>query len=206
MPKKKAAQTVEGHNQVFEFKITLDESRPSIWRVIRMGDGTLESLHDCIQAAMGWEESHLHQFIIEKKYYQPAVGADLMDFGFGPEVHDSHEVRLSKLLTARRKGFKFKYEYDFGDSWMHTVAYQGSFPKEPGEEYPQCVVGANACPPEDVGGVWGYAEKLQALAEPGNAEHDELIEWFGEFDPREFHRGEADARMRPRRRSRRRPE
>lgn len=95
-----------------------------------------------------------------------------------------------------RAGVRFLYEYDFGDSWEHTLRVEKILPPEPGVHYPQCLAGKRACPPEDVGGVWGYQEFLAALADPDDPQHDEYLEWIGgEFDAETFDPGEVNARL-----------
>ena len=81
---------------------------------------------------------------------------------------------------------KFVYEYDFGDGWQHAIKLEGTANAEPGIKYPRCTDGKRACPPEDVGGVWGYVEFLEAISDPEHERHEELMEWAGEFDPDEF--------------------
>src|SRR5262249_4936275 len=82
---------------------------------------------------------------------------------------------------------KFRYTYDFGDNWRHTIQVEKVLAPAAGERYPKCVKGKRACPPEDCGGVWGYAELLEALADPKHKRHEELKEWVGgEFDPEAF--------------------
>ena len=78
------------------------------------------------------------------------------------------------------------YQYDFGDDWEHEVVFEGCLKAEKGQRYPICMEGKRNCPPEDVGGVWGYAEFLEALADPNHERHEDLVEWGGDFDHEEF--------------------
>ncbi len=187
-------------DRVYQLKIQLDGAHLPIWRVIQTADVTLDDLHFQIQAAMGWDDDHLHQFRVGKVKYMPP-SPDGFDLGFGPLIKDSERVRLSTVLNGQIKGFKFKYEYDFGDSWMHTITFNGLVPREPGAKYPRCIDGKNACPPEDIGGIWGYSERLEILEDPEHPEYDEISDWMGDFDPHAFSVAEADEAM-PRRRSR----
>ena len=126
-------------NAVFQFKITLVQSRPPIWRRIQVDDCTLDRLHEHIQTAMGWTNSHLHQFEIGGKQYADPM---LMEEGrkeFG--VLDSTRTNISKLVPKTGKQFQFQYEYDFGDGWEHEILLEGIFPKEPGRNYPLCLEG-----------------------------------------------------------------
>ena len=115
-------------SQVYRFKITLLDVKPTIWRRIQVSDCTLDKLHEHVQAAMGWTNSHLHQFAIGgRRYGDPA----LLDDGWGDEDFiDSTKLRLSKLLEKKRKSFRFFYEYDFGDGWRHEIVYEGMQPAE----------------------------------------------------------------------------
>ena len=184
-PAKKSKRTTRTKTDIlYQFKITLLASAPPIWRRIQVQDGTLDKLHEHIQTAMGWTNSHLHQFEIKgERYGDP----ELLDDGFEDfECEDSTTTTLSEILPKIGKRFAFKYEYDFGDGWEHEVLYEGSPPLEKGKKYPICLEGERACPPEDVGGVWGYADFLEAIADPKHEQHDDFVEWAGEFDPAEF--------------------
>ncbi|HVU88054.1 MAG TPA: plasmid pRiA4b ORF-3 family protein [Pirellulales bacterium] len=182
-------------SQVYRFKITLLDVKPPIWRRIEVADGTLDELHEHIQTAMGWTNSHLHQFDIGgRRYGDP----ELLDDGWGDrDFVDSTKLRLNKLLDKKRKSFRFHYEYDFGDGWRHEIIYEGVQPAEPGAKYPRCTEGARACPPEDCGGPWGYMDFLEAIRDPKHESHDDLLEWIGgEFDSEAFDLKEANKEMR----------
>jgi len=164
----------------YQIKVTLDHIRPPIWRRILVhSDISLTELHITIQAAMGWANYHLHQFIVGDQYY----GApDIEDF---VEMRD--ESRVSLYDVAPDMGGTFKYEYDFGDGWIHTVLVEKIVEPERGVKLPVVIQGKRACPPEDVGGPWGYAEFIDALKDPRHPEHERYVEWIGgEFDPDEF--------------------
>ena len=178
---------------LYQFKITLLESNPPIWRRIQVQDCTLDKLHEHIQTAMGWTNSHLHQFEIKgERYGDP----ELLDDGFEDfECVDSTVTMVSDILPKTGKRFAFKYEYDFGDDWQHEVLYEGSPPLEKGKKYPLCLEGERACPPEDVGGVWGYAEYVEALADPKHERHEEFMEWSGPIDPDDFDPKKATREM-----------
>ncbi|MCB9925604.1 MAG: plasmid pRiA4b ORF-3 family protein [Planctomycetaceae bacterium] len=170
---------------LYQFKITLLDAKPLIWRRIQVKDCTLDKLHEHIQTAMGWTNSHLHQFEIRgDRYGDP----ELLDDGFEDfECVDSTKTNLSQILPKTGKRFSFKYEYDFGDGWEHEVLFEGSPPVDPKAKYPLCLEGERACPPEDCGGVWGYGDFLEAISNPKHEEHDNMLEWIGgRFDPEEF--------------------
>ena len=176
---------------IYQIKVTLEASKPPIWRrLLVRSDVTLAELHQVIQAAMGWAGYHLHQFIVGETYY----GEPHPDYGF--EMRDESRVKLSHV--APDEGAKFGYEYDFGDSWLHQVLVEKVLPPEPGQRYPVCIKGRRACPPEDVGGVWGYEEFLEAIRDPDHPEHEDYLEWIGgEFDPEEFDLDDVNAALRP---------
>lgn len=170
-----------GAFSLYQFKITLKEIRPPIWRRFWVPDWiTLSDLHDIIQVVMGWDNSHLHEFLWKGKRY----GAPASDWGF-EEVINEDTVTLRKLGLSPKN--KIQYEYDFGDSWEHELLLEKILPGEEGSLFPFCLKGARACPPEDSGGVWGYEEVLEILKDPDHEEYRSLKEWFPrEFDPEYF--------------------
>ena len=171
--------------QLLQFKITLVESRPPIWRRIQVQDCTLDKLHEHIQSAMGWTNSHLHDFQINgKRYCDP----QLLDDGFDDvECFDSTKTMLSEILPATGKRFAFTYQYDFGDSWEHEVVFEGNPPIDLPVKYPVCVEGERACPPEDIGGIWGYPEFIKIIVNPKHPEHKYYLECCGgSFSPEQF--------------------
>ena len=167
---------------IYQLKITLEGIQPPVWRqVLVPGDFTLGDLHEVIQATFGWWDYHLHQFIVGETYY---ASPDVDDFEeFSAEDEDGVTLRQ----VAPGEGFAFRYQYDFGDDWLHHILVEEIGVPEPGKEYPVVVDGQRACPPEDVGGIWGYENFLRAIADPEHEEHEEFLEWVGgEFDPEAF--------------------
>jgi hypothetical protein len=190
---KPARITKPRSGQVFQFKITLLGIKPSIWRRVHVKDCTLDKLHEHIQTAMGWTNSHLHQFEIDDEIFGDP---ELLDDGFADfACEDSTITKISEVVPESSKRFRLLYQYDFGDSWEHEVLFEGCLPVEKGMKYPLCLEGERACPPEDVGGVWGYEEFLEALTDPKHERHDELLEWRGPFDPEKFDPKEATKHM-----------
>jgi hypothetical protein len=165
---------------VFQLKVSLKGSKPPIWRRIQVrGSITLYKLHQILQLAMGWTDSHLHQFIAQGAYYGMA-GAE-----WGLEVKNEQRVKLGQIVANVKD--RFVYEYDFGDGWEHVIVVEEVLPPEPGVRYPLCLKGKRACPPEDVGGIWGYEHFLEAMGDPEHPEHADMAAWWGdEFDPEEF--------------------
>lgn len=180
---KPAAKSPTKPKRVYQLKITLEDSKPKIWRrVLVPATITLGKLHQVIQLAMGWQGGHLHCFKIEDKTYsypQPDTGwEDFSDI-------DYRRITLTKVVPVEKA--KFSYEYDFGDGWSHQIAVEKIFDAAEGMGSPVCVAGERACPPEDVGGVGGYAEFLKAISKPKHPEHAHYLEWIGyTFDPEAF--------------------
>ena len=170
-------KTGDGGNLV-SLKVTLRGIRPPVWRrLIMPGTMTLGDLHE----AMGWEDGHLHAFDIGGTPY-----------GDRRVVDDEH--RLTPDGVVKSKVPRFRYTYDFGDNWEHTITVEKSPPAIEGRAYPACVAGKRNCPPEDCGGVWGYAELLHILADPAHPERADRLDWLGEaFDPEDFSVAVADA-------------
>jgi hypothetical protein len=194
--RKKTQQTTAkiSSTTVFQFKVTLKGIEPPIWRRIQVKDCTLDKLHEHIQTTMGWTNSHLHQFEIDGvRYGDPELLCD--DFDNETPIN-SLETRVSQIIPKNGKRFSFDYEYDFGDGWEHEVLFEGCLQVEKGTRYPLCLEGARACPPEDVGGIYGYQEYLEALANPKHEEHDSYMEWHGPFDPEAFDAKAAAKEMR----------
>ena len=188
--KPKASPRPKGKTKVasgtlFQFKVTLLCIEPAIWRRIQVHDCTLDKLHEHIQTAMGWTNSHLHQFFINgERFGDPDLLEDDVD---GFEFVDSTRMMFSEILPKEGKRLAFNYEYDFGDGWDHEILFEGCPPVEITKKYPYCLEGEGACPPEDVGGIGGYQEFLAAIADPQHKEHTSMLRWCGgKFSPDEF--------------------
>jgi hypothetical protein len=132
---------------VFSLKVALRGSKPPIWRRLLVADTvTLADLHETIQGAMGWGRCHAHAFDIGgKQYGDPEFLEDISD-----------EAKTTLKTVYKSGATSFKYTYDFGDHWEHTVTLEKAQPAIEGQVYPICVAGKRNCPPEDCGGVWGY--------------------------------------------------
>ncbi|RUT03794.1 plasmid pRiA4b ORF-3 family protein [Dulcicalothrix desertica PCC 7102] len=175
---------------IYQLKITLKYTKPPIWRrVLVKNNTTLGQLHRTVQEAMGWDDYHLHSWNIGGMEY----GIPHEDYD--SDMGDEKNVKLSKLIGSSEK-IKFYYTYDFGDSWEHEILVEKILPSAPDTRYPVCVTGKRACPPEDCGGAWGYAELLSTLNDPENAEYEERMEWLeGEFDPEKFDLKEINSKL-----------
>ncbi len=174
---------------IYQLKITLDNSEPPIWRRIEVSPETkLDELHKIVQTTMGWKNGHLHHFMIGNAYYTPPSKWD--DFG-----NDYTGMKIRDFL--RIEGAKMKYEYDFGDSWIHTIRLEKIKEKERGVRYPRCIKGKRACPPEDCGGVWGYMELESIMKDKKHEQYEEMVEWLGrKWDPEKFEVERIDKKLR----------
>ncbi len=177
------------NQKIYQLKITLKNIRPPIWRRVQVESSTtLGQLHQIIQAVIGWYDSHLHQFSINGIDY----GQPQPEYEF--DVQDEKKVKLSQVVAGEK--FKFLYTYDFGDDWEHEILVEKILPVVPDTRYPICLTGKRACPPEDCGGPWGYAELVEALQDTLHPEHEEKLEWVGEdFDPNAFALDEVNQQL-----------
>jgi hypothetical protein len=173
-PQPSAAESAE---EICSVRITLLDTDPPIWREVEVPTAiTLKTLHEVVQAAMGWFDQHLWEFTVGKQRYGLALGQDWGD----PPRKDAAKVRLREVLGPRRT--TIEYLYDFGDSWEHRLIVTGVRPGEAGVRYPRYVAGERAAPPEDCGGTPGFYHALEALADASHPDRADIAEWFGEFD------------------------
>ena len=167
----------------WQLRVDLLDVTPTVWRRLLVPPTlTLPKLHHALQIALGWTDSHLHEFLINGVRY----GVPDPDWQDEWPVMDERRVALHEALGPSVRCFD--YVYDFGDDWHHSVVVESLYaPLAPGRTAVYCSDGANACPPEDVGGAPGYAELLTALADPHHEEHQSYLEWIGgAFDPARF--------------------
>lgn len=166
----------------YQLKISLLYSEPAIWRCVQVPENiTLAKLHDVIQLCMGWTDTHLHQFMIGGNLYGPGN----MDDEWG-EINTIDEATIRLCDLEADMGKRGMYEYDFGDGWQHEIEIEKIVPSaEKAPRYPVLLDGARACPPEDIGGVPGYENFLEAMNNPQNEEHEQIRQWYGSetFDP-----------------------
>jgi hypothetical protein len=167
---------------IYRLYVFLLDIAPPIWRRIELSSETsLAQLHKVLQAAMGWQGYHLHEFEIGGQRY----GVPDTDYDLPGEVVKDSAIKLSSALP--RKGASLLYSYDFGDNWAHSVVLEDIVPIEPDTKYPRVLDGARACPPEDSGGPYGYADLVEILAKPRHKEYRQMREWAGKnFDPEKF--------------------
>ena len=169
---------------IYQIKVSLRYTRPPIWRRLLVPASlTLERLHDVLQLAMGWDDSHLHEFRIGQKRFGKTSTEDRL-MGMDP-IGNERTTYLYRVLG--KVGAKTLYTYDFGDGWEHAIVVEKVLPPEPEVPYPVCVGGKLQGPPEDCGGIPGYYNLLEAVRDPAHPEHEDLLDWVGgEFDPDAF--------------------
>jgi len=166
---------------IYQLRVELLDVTPIIWRrVLVPGSIKLHRLHGVLQWTMGWAGGHLHEFVIDYDHY----GEPDPYFNEPPRLQPDNRFTLAAALGTRKE---FLYLYDYGDGWEHRVSVEQILPADPALKLPQCLDGANACPPEDVGGPPGYADFLAAIGDPDHEEHAAMLEWCGgAFDPTAF--------------------
>ena len=171
----------DSFNEIATVRIELRHADPLIWRQVEVPTSiTLKVLHDIIQAVMGWFDYHLWQFTIGKQRYGPP-----MDDLWGTERRiDASKVRLRDVLKPRKT--IIDYLYDMGDSWEHRLTVTGVRAGEPGVSYPRYIGGERNGPPEDCGGIPGFYQLLEVLADPTHPDHAFLKQWAGDYDPDTF--------------------
>jgi hypothetical protein len=178
-------------DEILVLKVSLRGARPPIWRRLRIpARTTLDTLHEVLQVSFGWLDYHLHVFECGGERYSDRSA----ETDWGEPDGDESQVRLADLVGG--PGDRLRYEYDFGDSWQHDIVVEQAIPDD-GATVAVCLGGRRAAPPEDSGGVGGYAELCAILADPRHAEHDERMAWIGgRFDPTHFDPGEVNSLLR----------
>ena len=174
--------------RVLQFKITVQDIEPVIWRRIQVPSNyNFWDLHVAIQDAMGWQDYHLHRFEIKGKRKRKEVHIGIPDFDRFSEIQEvlpGWEIPIGEHFNDL--GVTAKYCYDYGDDWSHLVVLEGYILKDSNTDYPICLDGARACPPEDCGGTWGYDNLLKCLSDPGSEDYSEMREWAEDWHPEFF--------------------
>jgi hypothetical protein len=204
-----SSHTVWEEPNAVHIYVALNGVDPPIWRrLIVPLNTTLAQLHYILQAAMGWMDSHLHQFEIGGLHYGDPDLVNQETSDNSPQAFDADPVRLRDFHFNGNDTLSFVYTYDFGDSWHHTVTLEKLVAVNPALKTAICTAGARCCPPEDVGGTDGYLEFLRILLSPEPDEIDEqrdLKRWSGgKFDPERFDVAKTDKAVRGALRKRRR--
>jgi len=166
------------NTQIYQFKISLSEIEPTIWRRIQVpANYSFWDFHVAIQDSMGWLDCHLHEFRIPAPLDNEIVLIGIPDDDWGEvSVLPGWEVPITSYLTE--PGQAVEYEYDFGDSWTHEILLEAILVKEEGSKYPKCLAGERACPPEDCGSVPGYYGLLEVISNPENEEYEDTLAWL----------------------------
>lgn len=169
--------------RIWQLKITLTQTKPPIWRRIQVpGSISRYRPHQIIEAIMPWEGYHLYEFRAGQTCYGDPDSDD--DF-YARNIRNFRRTKLSQISPEPKA--KLACVYDFGDNWGHAIVVEKILAPEPSERYPVCLKGVRAAPPEDVGGVWGYEEFLEAIRDPTHEEHQHLLDWLGgSWDPERF--------------------
>ena len=168
----------------FQLKVALQGAKPPIWRRILVpGNITLEKLHSVIQLCMGWDDMHLHQFLIDRTCYSLPDEEDLWQTS-----RPKNEAKFTLQDLEKKIQPKFQYIYDFGDDWIHQITVEKILPPAEGQSSPVLITGRRACPPEDVGGIHGYMHLLEVLSDPEDEEYEDMTDWLDMdfFDPAQF--------------------
>lgn len=168
---------------IYQFTIVLADLQPKIWRRFQVnGSITFHQLHKTLQIVMGWEDGHLYQFEFDDR----VIGIPDPDYpSEGKRELKSKNERVDRHFT--REGQTGIYLYDFGDDWVHQIELEKILSPENGQTYPICVEGERACPPEDVGGLFGFLHLMEILAQPNHPEYPDMSEWIGEdYQPEYF--------------------
>ena len=175
MPKRARTKSLP---QVLELRIVLRDVEPEIWRQVLVPDVfSLDALHRVLQECFGWMDYHLYSFQLDGVEYE-APGEEA-------EGRDAKRTTLASLALTPES--RLAYTYDFGDDWVHDIRLVATHPQHPDAQYPCCVDGARAGPPEDSGGPHGYAELLRQLADPTDPEFLASRTWVGaHFQPDTF--------------------
>ena len=172
----------------FQFLIALLGVDPLVWRRICVpGAYSFWDLHVAIQDAMGWQDYHLHEFILNDpgSGEQVRIGMLYDEDPEGIEILPDHLTPISDYFVHNNE--VAQYTYDFGDGWRHIVAFEGLVRPDGRVRYPRCLSGERKCPPEDCGGSIGYAHFLEAIQNTDHPEHEDYLTWIGgRFDQNEF--------------------
>jgi len=173
-----------------QLHIELRGTNPKVWRRVLVPETiTLAKLHAVIQAVFGWSGGHLHEFNVGDERF----GTPDPEYDPPGSVRSERTTRLASALGSART---MNYVYDFGDNWQHRIKVERTVTLDPHLDLPLCVAGANATPPDDCGGVYGYHDFVAAVSDPTHPEHAEMSEWIGRpWDPTAFDVDSANFRL-----------
>ena len=177
--------------EIYQIKVQLMDIRPPIWRrCLLSSTSSLKDFHEILQVVMGWENYHLHLFVVNDTRY----GEIDPEFANEDDWDDESAVKLKDIF--RSVGDSMLYQYDFGDGWQHKITLEKILPFNTDQVLPQCIKGKRHCPPEDVGGTWGYDNMIEILSDPSHPEYRSMKEWVGEnFEPEHFSVSEVNTML-----------
>lgn len=175
---KKKLSSKKRSQKIYVLNIVLEATSPVVRRKVMVdGSFSLEALHSVLQLVFGWQMSHLYEFQIGKTRYSTPDEDDY----FPTEDVD---IEIQDAIGSENHFF---YNYDFGDGWRHKVSVEAVVEPNDIFQYPICIDGANACPPEDCGGAPGFSNLKEAISNPDHPEHDEILRWLGGYyNPNSF--------------------
>jgi hypothetical protein len=165
----------------YRVRIDLKGTRPPLWRRLELAsDLFLDQIHEIIQVAFGWTDSHLHQFGSGPAHYGPETEHYLCPFQVedGETGVTEEDVRLDEVLVDA--GDRLFYDYDFGDGWEHVIKLEAVLPRHDSGPRAVCVAGRRDGPPEDCGGIYAY-ELISAAADLANPDHADAVAEFDRF-------------------------
>jgi Plasmid pRiA4b ORF-3-like protein len=180
-------------NDIIQLKITLQWTKPPIWRRVLVDKKTtFFKLHHIIQISMGWDNYHLYEFNINKnRIGEPNEEFDYYD---DSKVVDASTVTLDSIINDTKE--KFEYEYDFGDGWRHQIVVEKFLSRDSSTSYPICIDGKLNCPPEDCGGVGGFYQLLDTIEDKKHPEREEMLEWLGgHYEAEHFDKNEINQEL-----------
>lgn len=159
----------------YQVRVDLMDTKPPVWRRLELdSDLYLNEVHDILQTAFGWTDSHLHEFASGKDFNHRLAEHYLCPFQVdeGETGVPEEDVRLDEVLA--RPGDKLLYLYDFSNDWMHVLKLEAERPRDDSAPGAVCIDGRRPAPSEDCGGVDGY-ELISAALDPGHPEHAEAV-------------------------------
>ena len=170
-------------NDIAILRIELEDIEPLIWRRVAVRTSMkLKVVHSTVQAAMGWLDYHLWEFTADERKYGMLLPDDP---DWNERIEDAEKTSLSALLSTGVK--EIGYIYDMGDNWQHRIIIEKLGGAAPGKLYPEFLGGERRCPPEDCGGVPGYYEFLNSIANKQSKKCKAALDWYGRaYDPDEF--------------------
>ena len=174
------------YERVYQFKITLKGLKPALWRRIQVPETySFWDLHVAVQDAMGWQDNHLHDFLIRNPHTHKKERIGILNEDFDLKILPGWDRDICDYFSM--KNSSATYVYDYGDNWEHSIKLEKILPRDKEMKNPRCTDGERACPPEDCGGIHGYKEFLEAIMDPTHELHEDLLTWVGEnFQPEFF--------------------